>query len=560
MSVIFNAKKPQQKGTGFLNLQKVVGANNASRLGGAVGGGITQQANQARAGVNQAQNTFQQESAAKRLDTDANKQKVQEALADPTKAVGNQEFLNQFTKLRTGTYEGPTALQNADKLRSQSTAAEGLGQATRSQGGQIGLLQRFATQPTKQYARGQQRLDSMILNQAAPQLQEARKTTIGLGKETQRAESGAQQTGQEILSKARQFGDDTTKQLQDTTTQASGVVDARVKAAQEEETRRQQLFEQARQSGDSRQMLRILQNAGATIDPNQINQYSDLLNKVTINQPHVRSNLDFNSLVRNAAQIQAAQNLNRGSIASEEERKRLNAFSQLGGQAQEFTEQTYGPYQAGRVNVDLNPVVQQLQAEAARLEPINRAIERDRIIKHYRDLGAVKVVGYDDRRQQDITRPMTDQEIAEAYVDSGADRGFYCYAEGTKIKMSDGSFKPIEELQIGDNTFLGGKIKSINSAVPSQFYFYKDTIVTGKKAVLVNGIFQKIEDIVPEEVYENTLELRVIAVVNDNHVLVTETHIGTDVSYSDIVIDNLNENKEFLAVLQQQAQIMFGEN
>jgi hypothetical protein len=136
----------------------------------------------------------------------------------------------------------------------------------------------------------------------------------------------------------------------------------------------------------------------------------------------------------------------------------------------------------------------------------------------------------------------------------------FCYAEGTKIRMQDGTFKNIEDIKVGDRCYLGGKVLETNESIPEVFFFYKDTIVTGDKAVLIDGQFVKVKDVVPDEAYENTIDIRVIGIINEQHVLVTETHIGTDVSYSELVIDNLNENKEFLAVLQQQAQIMFGEN
>lgn len=227
-----------KQGSGFVNLQRVIGANTNNQLGNAVGQGVSNTAQDTQSNINQAQNDFTQQSQASNLNTDANRQYItntyntiqnqavpgqpstgsnsldqSNAAADAytptgastagatntpannTGAVSSNAIqatptsttytpsatdLSQFQQFISGQYQGPQNLANLNNLQNQATDVNNLGQFLNSNAGQQALLQRFVGNG-QQYGTGEQRLDSLILGQTgAPQLAEARLATQGL--------------------------------------------------------------------------------------------------------------------------------------------------------------------------------------------------------------------------------------------------------------------------------------------------------------------------------------------------------------------------------------------
>jgi hypothetical protein len=57
-----------------------------------------------------------------------------------------------------------------------------------------------------------------------------------------------------------------------------------------------------------------------------------------------------------------------------------------------------------------------------------------------------------------------------------------CFIEGTMIEMNDGSYKKIEEIELGD-VIRGGIVYSIVSSLATEIYLYNGVAVTGNHAV-----------------------------------------------------------------------------
>lgn len=227
MAVLNNNNPTDQsrrQGSGFTNLQKVMQANTGNRLGQAVGQGIEKTGEQTKQGLTQAQNEFGQQAEAGRLDTQENKERVQNVLGD----VGNatDADVTKFGQIRAGQYGGPQNLQNIQNLQGQAQDAQSLGQATGSQAGRQGLLQRFAAAPG-QYGAGQQRLDSLLLGASGSQpLKEARRSVSGLGQKVASAGDAAQGVAQQYQNLAQGFG-------QDVTNKTSGMLNTAQTTAQQ---------------------------------------------------------------------------------------------------------------------------------------------------------------------------------------------------------------------------------------------------------------------------------------------------------------------------------------
>lgn len=161
----------RQKGTGFTNIGKILGANVGAgeRMGRQVGQAVGMQAGQAQAGVTQAQRQFQ---TAK---TEA-EQKAKSALGGVGQYLDNTAGLagmseeeakkarEVFTK--EGQYTGPKGLEQESQLKAR---AEALGDvATMGMSGRGGRQQlaRSIVAGPGMYTRGQSLLDATLLGQS----------------------------------------------------------------------------------------------------------------------------------------------------------------------------------------------------------------------------------------------------------------------------------------------------------------------------------------------------------------------------------------------------------
>lgn len=239
-----NPNDRKKTGTGFTNINRIMQASQGNRLGQAVGGGVSGQASQAKAGLQQAKGTFGQESQANRLDTEENKQKVQEGMSAAERGEDiNEGIAKSFEKFRGGQYTGPTQLGNETQVVNQAQQAQNLGSLSGTSGGRQALLQRFVGGAG--YSQGKQRLDNLLLGQSGGQeLRDARRQSQGLGQAATSAAEAARQNAQYLSNQAKAFGEDVKGQLGSTigaqgealtkqAEQANIARDAKVKALQE---------------------------------------------------------------------------------------------------------------------------------------------------------------------------------------------------------------------------------------------------------------------------------------------------------------------------------------
>lgn len=314
-----------QKGSGYTNIQRIVQANQGNKLGSTIGSNIQNAAQQTQGNINQAQQQFQQQAGANRADTNQNAQLVQQALANPTGITGNQNQVSQFQNLLSGTYQGPKGLQNAAQLQAQAQDVGQLGQATTSEGGKQGLLQRFVGAP--QYNSGQQTLDSLLLGATGGKdLAAARRATVGVEGQQKQAQQGAAQTAQEYAQRAQQFGQNVQGQFGDT-------------VAKQQQGLAQQA--QTAQQGRDAQVAALQQQLG------QGNINKDIANQLGITQGQQTYNITPDKFVSENAMQANAQN-----IANSQDYARMQALQQLGGQyspaaAQQTLAQFQNPSQAG---------------------------------------------------------------------------------------------------------------------------------------------------------------------------------------------------------------------
>ena len=78
---------------------------------------------------------------------------------------------------------------------------------------------------------------------------------------------------------------------------------------------------------------------------------------------------------------------------------------------------------------------------------------------------------------------------------SGAsDGGNGCFIKGTLITMLDGSKKPVEQVDLGDNVAIGGKVFAIGRFLNTELYDYKGIKVSGSHMVNEDGTWLRVRD------------------------------------------------------------------
>ena len=347
----------KQQGSGYTNIQKVLNANQGNQLGQAVGSGIQNQTNEAQQNLNQGQQQFQQQTTANQANTGDNSALVQNVLGNTAQYApggANAAQGQQFQQLISGQYGGPTQLANQQQLQNQASNVAQLGQATGSQAGQMGLLQRFVGNP--QYTQGQQGLDQLLLGQTGqPQLAAARRGALQLQGQVNSGITGAQATGQQQQNQAQQFGQNVQQQLGQTVQGINTGLQNQAATAQQ---------------GSNKNYADTL----AALKSGNINQQqADLLGLKNGEQVTTNGlNSIGNFLTQNPNQA-TAQN-----VASGQNYAQLDALRQLGGNfAPQSAQNTLQQYAGQNANANQFQNQQQLTADQAGFNAANTASVND---------------------------------------------------------------------------------------------------------------------------------------------------------------------------------------
>ena len=74
----------------------------------------------------------------------------------------------------------------------------------------------------------------------------------------------------------------------------------------------------------------------------------------------------------------------------------------------------------------------------------------------------------------------------------GGDNG--CFIKGTLITMFDGSKKPVEQVDLGDNVAIGGNVFAVGRFLNTELYDYKGIKVSGSHMVNEDGTWMRVKD------------------------------------------------------------------
>jgi hypothetical protein len=377
-----------QKGTGFTNLNRVLQASRGNKLGSTISGGIKQETEGVQSKVKSAQEQFQEEANKGRLDTGEAAQKRQDILGRFTPSSGtgavqppqgqqpqgqqpasnapvSDQEIQDFTKLRTGTYTGPKQLQDVQTLYGKAQQAEQLGGLARSEGGRQELLRRFVGGTG--YTPGQKQLDSTLLGQQPGQLGQAAREARGSLNQVDRAAGQASGLAQEYAGRAKSFGEETQRMVGETKAPLSQGLDTRLQDIQKSEENRLKGFQSIQDilsgTGDyegldqwtrSGLALQAAADTGA-LSPSDIKMLMGQGDSIGLIQRAGNLGLDVNKLISERLTNKIAQNMSRTGVASEEDIARLNALDRLSGKTGtdlEFLQGRQG-FEAGKTGFDI---------------------------------------------------------------------------------------------------------------------------------------------------------------------------------------------------------------
>ena len=111
----------------------------------------------------------------------------------------------------------------------------------------------------------------------------------------------------------------------------------------------------------------------------------------------------------------------------------------------------------------------------------------------------VQTLRDDYMRQNDIMKDFYSADASAYGAEKTAEAQRYaarksCFVEGQKIELADGSFKNIENVDLGDELKVGGFVYKLVIGISDHYYDYKGVKVTGSHCVRENGKWLRVED------------------------------------------------------------------
>lgn len=321
-------KQPSNNGTGFVNLQKYLDANQGNQLGGAVAGNInqaTQATKQDLSGQQQAFNQGLQNARSGIAQGQQNVSGIFNQLDKPDfNGLSNQQ-VQGYQNLVASPYSGPTGYQNAQQLQQQAANASGLGQLAGSRPGRQELLRETVNAPN--YTGSQQKMDELFMSLGGGQnaVRQAGQGTRQLASQVAGGVDAAKQQGQQAQTAYNQLQQQANSGVQGRQTSINQAVNQQVNAAQQQQQKRQSDF-------STYQQMLASGNPGAA----GFAASNGLFDSGTAN-----------ALSQISAQLPSAQNITQdlygninqgslpttpGAISTAQQKAQLKALGQLSGQ------------------------------------------------------------------------------------------------------------------------------------------------------------------------------------------------------------------------------------
>ncbi len=521
----------------FVGIQQYIDANKPQSAGLAqkVGSYVEGLGQDARNTLESSQKGFQ--SAVGQGTVNYNKQLADQAAGQGSAQVaGNAQQLGEFQSMRDAQYKGPENFQGSQFYQPAQQSIQQAQQAANqvlTQEGQKATLAQMQQAKRGRVNTGALNFDAALLQtdpDAKRLLGEASDKQSDLGDLLSNADitAGGQVTAGKATTAATkkaiadQFGGDKGVQKN---LEADLVSRAQVAIGQSSEQAKQTIKVLTEGGEPNEAQLKLLGISKA--------QYDALIAKRNEYRNQTGKNAyDSTKIASYSSQVNPATNINAQNIASAEDYARYQALNQLMGTQNQFLSD---PSQAGKSDMDslgfnLSGATSDMQG----------SIDLDKSQKAQAAADAASAAAR--KRAQD------EADAQERAIGTGATIGFvvggpvgavvggvigavFCFAENSEIMMSNGSFKKVQNLRIGDMTAHGGMVLGHGVALCQDLYEHKGVKVSSQHLIFEDGAYTR-ADKSPYSVKINLESpIKVYPVVNENHILISTN----GVVYGDMV-------------------------
>lgn len=307
----------KQVGTGFSNIQNILGANQNNRLASNIGSNISGQSQRLNQQVNQAQQGFGQ-NVQQQNQKIASGQNLNNTIqnTDFNAGTGEQQLQNAGTAqnqqlvgdLSTG-YKGQQGLNNQSQIINQSQNLANQAQQLGTDYGRSDLLRRYVG--GNQYTQGQNMLDNLLLGTQNNQLGGVKRAATQASQTSGNAVNAAQQQANALNQQTTALGQGILGNITQQSQNLGGALDTRVQ--NQSDAAQQQLsdYTKALQAGNISQ-----------------DQYNTLtgLDSALGGQIYGLTGTDISN------QLNANTDYNRSNVANSQDVGALNALATLGNQ------------------------------------------------------------------------------------------------------------------------------------------------------------------------------------------------------------------------------------
>lgn len=505
--------------TTFAGIQDYVNANKqqTAKLANDVGGMVTDYGTEARSQLAEGQQKFNQAATDNTVNVD---QRVfNTAVTDAAQVANNQEDLTTFQGMRDAEYKGPQSLETEEYYQPINQAfntAQTASDNTQTDSGQKTLLSQLQQKQRGKVNQGALAFNSALLQgdlDARSILDSAKQSNADLPSLLESAKAQA-------LAQAKAAGDTTaaTKAaIQDKFSGENGVqsllqkdIDTRVQAAVQ------------KSNLDGQTVMEALKN-NAALTPQQLQllgmtkeQYDQLKSDIGYYNSTWGKQM-FQDLSPFATLQKAETQITGQNLATADDYAKYQALNQLMGTNNGYL---VDPTQAGTANLDnvgfsLEGANQNVQGaiNAAKTADAQRAAEQENERRRVAEAEAM------DRQNERVGAGVGLVVAGPVGAVIGA---VTCFLEGTPIAMEDGTFKNVEDLNLGDNTYMGGMVTACGKALAVELVEYKGHFTSINHAVFQDGQWVRAKDLKDSKFIQLDLPVIVYPIVNEKHILITD--------------------------------------
>jgi hypothetical protein len=130
----------------------------------------------------------------------------------------------------------------------------------------------------------------------------------------------------------------------------------------------------------------------------------------------------------------------------------------------------------------------------------------------------------------------------------------FCFAAGTEILMADESIVLVEDLDLNDEVFFGGRVLAVGKALEENIFLYKGVVLVGNHAVFEDGKWIRVNQSEQAKPFLSTEEMVVYPIVTEHHILVTSSFVSADILEVDEHILIESSYQEILDYLNAQTE------